>query len=170
MKKNVLALHLAIALAFASPAYCDDFSIDSGLNFNLPNSQPKPSLVIDGTTDQPAIAAYLDEIEKKIQSCIVGKQFPPDSLGEKMRGIFKVTVTLRKDGRMEDVQILPAPETDTHGRYDAFRDAMARTVRNEQPFPQFPPGAFSGYDLVTFEVDVEFTRNPPGVARTGQQH
>ncbi|OIQ81184.1 hypothetical protein GALL_370540 [mine drainage metagenome] len=170
MKKNVLALHLAITLAFASPAYCDDFSIDNGLNFSIPQSKSGASLVIDRTTDQPAIAAYLDEIEKKVQSCIVGKQFPPDSLGEKMRGIFKATITLRKDGRMEDVQILPAPETDTHGRYDAFRDAVARTVRNEQPFPQFPPGAFSGYDLVTFEVDLEFTRDPPGAARAGRQH
>lgn len=157
MKQVMFAISFAVLMVFASQAYCDGFLNGQGLNLNIPRSEPKPIFIIDKSDESPATKLYIGEIEKRIQLKIATGKLALDSADKKIYGVFTVRITLQRDGRVDDVQILPTSEAVVVGNFSTFSESVAHTVRSEEPFPQFPLGSFSGYELIAFETNVEIS-------------
>lgn len=172
MKQVIFAISFAVLIVFASPAYCDGFSNGQGLNLNIQQSEPKPIFIIDKSDDSPTTKLYIGEIEKRIQLRIATRKLPLDSSDKKIYGVFTVRITLQSDGHVDDVQILPTPESVVIGNYNTFSESVAHTVKGEDPFPQFPLGSFSGYELIAFETNVEITNvnEMPKASKKSRRH
>ncbi len=170
MRKVIFAINFCVLIVFASPVYCDDFSISQGLNLNIPISAPKPVFIIDKAESSPITKLYIGEIEKKIQLSVAGRKSPTDHSEKMIYGVFTVRVTLQRDGHVDEVQTLPTPDSNVvAGNYNAFSESIAHAVKSQEPFSQFPTGAFSGYELITFETTIEIP-SPNDAPKTGKKN
>jgi hypothetical protein len=156
MKKIIFTLNLAALIILAAPAYCDEFSDSTGLNLNIPKIESKPVFIVDKSASPPGTVIYIEEIEKKIQQSLADKKLSIGNSAKKMQGIFDLHITLQRDGHIDEVQVSPADDAIVAGDFSAFAEVITRSIKAAEPYSQFPPGLFSGYDLIAFESSVEF--------------
>jgi TonB family protein len=97
-------------------------------------------LVANGTEREVALRMYIESIRQKIER---NGTLNHAQLGaDRVRIDPVVSVTLRSDGRVDDVTILRSS-----GRAD-IDEAVRRVVRMNERYSVFPPNVAANYDVV----------------------
>jgi len=109
---------------------------------------------LDAVSARAAVdAAYLAEWRQRVES--VGNQYYPEaSLRYGIYGSLRLLVTVRSDGRLENIEIL---ESSGHAVLD---EAAIRILRMAAPFPPFPPELRATTDKLEIVRTWQFEENP----------
>jgi len=76
-----------------------------------------------------------------------------------MQGVFDLHITLQRDGHIDEVPVSPADDSIVMGDFSAFSEAITCSIKAAEPFAQFPPCLFSGFNLIAFETSFEFNNS-----------
>jgi len=119
------------------------------LNLELPDKYPDSTIFVDAV-DSPASARhYVNGLIQQINKTAFS-HWPMDETGAKIYGSGDLIITLRKDGIVEDVQSLPTSM--------AINESLAKLLKKEEPYPQFPANLLSSYDTIMFKVPFDFSK------------
>jgi protein TonB len=96
-------------------------------------------------------AQYVDEWRQKIER-IGTRYFPQEAKRQGIYGSLLITVSVRADGSVEQVEI------ERSSGYPVLDDAARRIVQLASPFAPFPPAIRREYDILSITRNWSFTR------------
>jgi protein TonB len=129
------------------------------LQADLDTRQRKASLNprvrrLDAVAARSAVdAAYLAEWRRRVEG--VGNQYYPEaSLRYGIYGKLRMLVTIRRDGQLENIEII------SPSGHAVLDEAAIRIVRMAAPFPPFPPELAATTDKLEIVRTWQFEQNP----------
>ncbi|HTK00174.1 MAG TPA: TonB family protein, partial [Bordetella sp.] len=103
------------------------------------NKRPRRTFVAPAA-EASRYAQYLDAWRSRVEA--IGTQHYPDEARGRVYGTLRMTVYVRADGSVADVEI------DTPSKYAVLNQAARRIVQLSAPFPPFPPDIARDTDVL----------------------
>jgi hypothetical protein len=121
---------------------------------------------VDQNALTPSMEIYLSAVTEKVRQR-GAQDWPVDGAGRRIPGAVVVRLQLRRDGRIDALQVLPVADPALSGSNAVLMETITRVVQGAQPFPPFSVSLFAGHDLIALATTI--TVSPLGAHKpTGE--